>query len=152
MAPSGSPGIASVQALLSEVRIAQDVGAQGRCQDLEGPIGRAHTPLLVWRTRLSGLPRSGSSIKARERRSAEPGTHPHRARKPAPEPHTSYAAETFRQQSSNGLPLELLPQKVGPGALAIDAEQPQNTHPASRPLLPNAVDKLPSRFSERLAK
>ena len=97
--PSGDPGIASVQALLSEVRIAQDVGAVG------------------------------SSIKARERRSAEPGTHPHRARKPAPEPHTSYA-ETVRQQSSNGLPLELLPQKVGPGALAVDAEQPQNTHPA----------------------
>ena len=119
--PSGDPGIASVQALLSEVRIAQDVGAVG------------------------------SSIKARERRPAEPGTHPHRARKPAPEPHTSYA-ETVRQQSSNGLPLELPPQKVGPGALAVDAEQPQNTHTASRSLLPNAVDKLPSRFSERLAK
>ena len=119
--PSGDPGIASVQALLSEVRIAQDVGAVG------------------------------SSIKARERRSAEPGTHPRRTRKPAPEPHTSYA-ETFRQQSSNGLPLELPPQKVGPGALAVDAEQFRNTFLASKPPLSNALGQLLSRSSERPAK
>jgi serine/threonine protein kinase len=122
--PSGDPGIASVQALLSEVRIAQDVGAVG------------------------------SSIKARERRSAEPETHPHRARKPAPakpEPHTS-SAETVRQQSSNGLPLELLPQKVGPGALAVDAEQLRNTFLASKPPLSNALGQLLSRSSERPAK